>query len=61
MLINQKAVKLYALDVAKQTRSHPFTRVSSELLGALDMKLKNTIEDWVQRHPSKGSTLYPSA
>lgn len=50
-------VKRLALAYAKATRSHPFERVSSSFLLAVEATTRAFILDRVKRHPSKGKTL----
>jgi len=57
MLINRKACKLYALQVATETRAQGFRRVAGSFLERLDRAMALEIEKQVQIHPSKGKTL----
>ncbi len=56
MLINKKAVKDFALSMAK-TRSHKFTRVGGGFFVKCEANLKSFIREHVQRLPSKGKTI----
>lgn len=57
MLINQKAVKQYALDASKKYRNGKFTRVSKEFLIYIESQLKVKIGLHVQSLPSVGKTI----
>ena len=56
MLINQKAVKQYALSIGA-ARHHKFTRVSKEFVLTMDAVLKNKIREHIQTLPSVGKTI----
>lgn len=56
-VINRDYVKRWALDYAKDKRSHPFNRVSEQFLNMVEAATKAAIRDRVDRHPSKGKTL----
>jgi hypothetical protein len=56
-VINRDYVRRWALDYAKETRSHKFTRVSEYFLNYIERECKNIIMDKVRRIPSKGKTL----
>jgi hypothetical protein len=55
-LLNQKAVKEFALAVA-EIRVKPFTRVSKEFITDLNQRLEDIIRDSVRNHPTKGKTI----
>lgn len=55
-LINRSYAKRQALAVAA-TRSHTFTRVSSDFLDAVEVNTRAFIENRVLTHPSAGKTL----
>ena len=57
MLINKKAVKDFALLIAK-TRAHRFERVGAEFYVQCEANLKRFIHDTVKRLPSKGKTIH---
>uniref|UniRef100_A0A6M3L040 Uncharacterized protein n=1 Tax=viral metagenome TaxID=1070528 RepID=A0A6M3L040_9ZZZZ len=57
MNINKKACRRWMLDYARRTRHHKFTRVSNETFLVLDLKLRNTMRDIVDKHPSRGKTI----
>ena len=57
MMINRRKVKLFALEVAKSSRAHKFTRVGSEFYPKCEANLKEFIRNQVQRHPSVGKTI----
>ena len=56
-LLNRAAVRRFALDYAKLTRSHKFERVSEGFLIRCQIELRNFVVDRINRHPSKGKTL----
>jgi hypothetical protein len=56
MLINKKAVKAFALTIAK-ARAHKFTRVGNGFCIRCEANLKEFIRHQVQSHPSKGKTI----
>ncbi len=56
MLINQKHVKMFALEMAKG-RAHKFTRVGGGFLLKCEGQLKEFIRGYVHRLPSKGKTI----
>lgn len=55
-LLNKKAVKVLALNLAKE-RAHEFTRVSSEFLNRMEALTRNAIESEIKRLPSLGKTI----
>lgn len=55
-LINKKAVKQYALTVAKG-RAHKFTRVSSDFFNTMNAKVRNIIDQHIHSLPSVGCTI----
>jgi len=50
-------VKRIALNYAKSTRAHPFSRVSSSFLSAVEVNALNFIKARINSHPSRGVTL----
>jgi hypothetical protein len=56
-LLNPARVRQYALDIAHKQRHHSFTAVSVEFIQRIDARLRNLIQDEVERHPSKGKRL----
>jgi len=56
-VINNTAARKAILEVAKATRHHPFTRVSSETLFDLEEFVRQKIRAIVQAAPSKGKTI----
>jgi hypothetical protein len=56
-LLNQAAVREYALTLAKTQRNGRFTRISASFLTRLNAKLKVSIEHEVHSHPGVGHTL----
>ena len=56
-VINRAYVRQWALDYAKQNRSHKFTRVSEQFLNAVETATKSFIINRIQCAPSKGVTL----
>jgi len=57
MLIVQSKVRKIALEMAKASRSHKFTRVSKGFLNDVDYRVRQAISQFVGAHPSKGKTL----
>jgi hypothetical protein len=58
MIINQKAVREYALTQAKQLRPHhPFERVGASFIARIEGVVRNAIVTEIKQHPSKGKTL----
>lgn len=55
-LLNRKAVKQLALDVASR-RAHRFTRVSKEFLEQVEGELKTLVTTKVNSLPSVGMTI----
>lgn len=55
-LLNRKAVKRLALEMAKN-RAHKFTRVSAEFLVDMDSRLRGMIVSHVSNLPSRGMTI----
>ena len=55
-LINKKAVKELALNLAKN-RYHKFTRVSKEFLEQMEFNLRGSIQRHIEGLPSKGKTI----
>jgi len=56
-LLNKKAVKEYALQVAKDTGRSQFARVSVDFVDSVEADLRNSIRSKIHRHPSVGVTL----
>lgn len=56
-LINKKHVKTFALEMAKATRAHAFTRVGGDFLVKCEGNLKEFIRNYVRHLPSKGKTI----
>ena len=56
-LINRRQVRVFALDRAKATRAHKFTRVGDEFYAACEAELIAIISKKIQRLPSKGKTI----
>ena len=56
MLINKKAVKLFALECGAD-RAHKFTRVSKDFYETIDARVKHEIREAVKRLPSVGKTI----
>lgn len=56
-LINRAQVRQMALDVAKQSRARPFTRISSHFLEECQVQLAAYVRSRVHSAPSKGTTL----
>jgi hypothetical protein len=50
-------VRRIALNYAKATRYHAFTRVSSSFLAAVEAHAIAFIKDRINRHPGRGVTL----
>lgn len=57
MLINQKAVRDYALTQVKQMRHHPFERIGASFLARIEGAVRAAIVREITQHPSKGKTL----
>ena len=57
ILINRKNVRLFSLSMAKNTRSHQFTRVGSEFFVRCDTQLKEFIRQYIQNLQSKSKTI----
>jgi hypothetical protein len=56
-VINRTIVKRKLLQLAADTRSHKFTRVSKASLDHIEALVEAWIRDHVHRFPSKGQTL----
>jgi hypothetical protein len=56
-LINKKHVKAFALELAKSTRAHPFSRVGGDFLIKCEGNLKEFIRNHIRHLPSKGKTI----
>ena len=57
-LINRKACKEYALEIAKDSRKGWHAeRVSKEFLDAINYKVKRIIDSAVLKHPTVGKTI----
>jgi hypothetical protein len=57
MLIVKSKVKKLALELAKASRAHKFTRVSDSFLDDVEYRTRQAISQFVGAHPSKGKTL----
>lgn len=55
--INRTEVKRRLLQCAKDTRAHPFTRVSAETLDTLEATVEAMIRRHVANLPSRGQTM----
>lgn len=55
-LLNRRQVKQYALDRAR-FRAHKFTRVGGDFYLKCETHLRQFIEDYIHRLPSKGKTI----
>jgi len=56
-VINRNYVRRWALDFAKDSRAHPFSRVSEDFLDAVETATKSFIRHRINTAPSKGVTL----
>ena len=56
-LICASKCKKFALEYAKANRAQGFTRVSEEFLIAIEAAVRNSIQNRINQHPSKGKTL----
>lgn len=56
-VLNRAEVKRRLLQYAKDTRAHPFTRVSEQTLANLEAVVEARIRYHVSSQPSKGKTL----
>lgn len=56
-LICASKCKKFALEYAKANRAQGFTRVSEEFLIAIEASVRNSIQNRINQHPSKGKTL----
>jgi hypothetical protein len=54
---SRACVKKLALRYAKDTKFHPFTRVSADFLDAIEVHTMRLIRQRVDQQPSKGVTL----
>lgn len=55
-LLNRRQVKLYALERATH-RAHKFTRVGSDFYVRCEAHLREFIQSYIHRLPSKGKTI----
>ena len=55
-LLNRRQVKLYALERAR-FRAHKFTRLGNEFIVACEIHLREFIQGYIHRLPSKGKTI----
>ena len=55
-LLNRRQVKQYALERASH-RAHKFTRVGGDFFVKCEVRLREFIQDYVHRLPSKGKTI----
>lgn len=56
-LICASKCKKFALEYAKANRAQGFTRVSEDFLIAIEATVRNSIQNRINQHPSKGKTL----
>lgn len=56
-LLNKAEVRRRILRLARDTKSHRFTRVSSVTMNELEARLEAAIRSHVQAAPSRGKTL----
>jgi hypothetical protein len=56
MLLNRRQVKLYALERARH-RAHKFTRVGKDFYVKCEAQLRQFIQSYIHRLPSKGKTI----
>jgi hypothetical protein len=57
MVIIKRKVRKMALDMAKASRNHQFTKVSQTFLENVEWRTRQAISQLVSAHPSKGKTL----
>ena len=55
-LLNRRQVKLYALEQARG-RAHKFTRVGNDFYIKCEAHLRQFIQHYIHRLPSKGKTI----
>ena len=55
-LLNKKQVRQFTLDAAK-VRAHAFTRVGNDFLLKCEAHLRQFIQSYLHRLPSKGKTI----
>ena len=55
-LLNKKQVKQFALNAAR-SRAHKFTRVGGPFYIKCEAHLRQFIQQYIQRLPSKGKTI----
>ncbi len=55
-LLNRGQVKLYALERARH-RAHKFTRVGKDFYVKCETHLREFIQNYIHRLPSKGKTI----
>jgi hypothetical protein len=55
-LLNRRQIKLTALERARH-RAHKFTRVGSDFYVKCEARLREFIQNYVHRLPSKGKTI----
>jgi hypothetical protein len=57
-LLNQKAVRQFALDMAKVHKQfHPFTQVAASFFPKIEAAVRQAVIREVQANPSRGKTL----
>ena len=56
-LINRSACKKFVLDVAENTRTKKFTRVSADVFEHLEYVMQKAIRDLVRSQPTLGKTI----
>jgi hypothetical protein len=57
MVIVKRKVREMALQMAKASRNHQFTKVSQTFLENVEWRTRQAISQLVSAHPSKGKTL----
>lgn len=60
-LINRSACKKFVLDVAENTRTKKFTRVSADVFEHLEYVMQKAIRDLVRSQPTLGKTIMMSS
>jgi hypothetical protein len=56
-LISKTHVRRFALDMAKNSRAHTFTRVGGDFFIKCEANLKEFVRNYVSHLPSKGKTI----
>ena len=57
MIIKQRRARELALQLAKASRNHEFTKVSKTFLENVEWRTRQAISQLVSAHPNKGKTL----